>query len=168
MERTRVHRLRDRNPREFEGHRIGVLESIDESGVAWVTFPGCNGVPVAARSTIATPLRAGDHPEDEVGSAVLLVFEDADPARPVILGFVRGRLRPEPVREEVRLDPTGDRDVLVDGQRLVFDAQREIVLRCGKSTIVLRRDGKVLVRGAHLVSRATGANKIKGGTVSLN
>ncbi|MCC6418741.1 MAG: hypothetical protein IT429_10940, partial [Gemmataceae bacterium] len=49
-----------------------------------------------------------------------------------------------------------------------FDAKEEIVLRCGKSSITLRKDGKVVVLGAEVVSRASGTNKIKGAAVRIN
>ena len=99
---------------------------------------------------------------------VLLAFDSGEPDRPVIVGLVRDTLQPDAVRPEVSLDLGKNRDVVVDGRRLVFEAKQEILLRCGKSSILLRRDGKVLIRGAHLVSRSSGPNRIKGGSISLN
>jgi hypothetical protein len=150
------------------GSTVGKIVSVDEDGRASVVFPSSNGVAVQARSVISSPLRAGEHVEDLVGAEVLLAFENEDPRLPVILGRLGDRVCPEAQRPEVELDLEGDRDVVVDGQRLVFDAKQEILLRCGKSTLVLCRDGRVLVRGTHLVSRASGTNKIKGGAISLN
>ena len=66
---------------------------------------------------------------------------------------------------------TGAFDVLpidVDGERLVFTAKKEIVLRCGKASITLTRAGKILIRGAYLLSRSSGVNRIKGGSVKIN
>ncbi|MBW2636717.1 MAG: hypothetical protein JRC86_04200, partial [Deltaproteobacteria bacterium] len=59
-------------------------------------------------------------------------------------------------------------DVTIDGRRVTFDAKEQIELRCGKSSIILTRAGKVLIHGAYLLSRSTGANRIKGGSVQLN
>jgi len=56
-------------------------------------------------------------------------------------------------------------EVRVDGERVVFDAKKEIVLRCGKASITLTRAGKVLIRGAYLLNRSSGVNRIKGGSV---
>ncbi len=56
----------------------------------------------------------------------------------------------------------------LDGERLEFSAEREIVLRCGKASITLTRAGKVIIRGAYLSSRSTGVNRIKGGSVQIN
>jgi hypothetical protein len=57
---------------------------------------------------------------------------------------------------------------VINGRRLVLDARDEIVLRCGRSTIELRVDGKIIIRGTHLLSRSSGINRIKGGAVSIN
>lgn len=163
-----VSAIRAEERADFSTHRVGEIAAIDDEGHAEVTFPGNHGVPVRARSVVDAPARAGEHSQALVGAPVLLVFENGDPNRPIIVGLVREELRPEPVRPEVRLDLGKNRDVVVDGQRLVFDAKREVLLRCGKSTVLLQRDGKVLIRGTHLVSRASGPNRIKGGSISLN
>ena len=64
--------------------------------------------------------------------------------------------RPEPVRAQI------------DGEKLVFTAGREIVFRCGEASVTLTRAGKVLIQGAYVVSRSSGANCIKGATVAIN
>jgi hypothetical protein len=110
----------------------------------------------------------GESPRDLIGAPVLLFFENGDRSLPIVVGMIREALRPEPAVPEFKLEVGKNRDVLVDGRRLVLDAQQEILLRCGKSTILLQRDGKVVIRGAHLVSRSSGPNKIKGGSISLN
>lgn len=148
---------------------VGRIVAVSEDGQATVTFAGCEaGAGVQARSALAEPRRAGEVRDSLVGRQVLLLFEDADPERPIVAGLVRETLQPEAVREEVRVDMGKNRDVLVDGTRLVFEAGQEVLLRCGKSSILLKRDGKVVIRGEHLVSRSSGANKIKGSTIALN
>jgi len=59
-------------------------------------------------------------------------------------------------------------EVQVDKKRLELEAQDEIVLRCGKASITLRRNGRVVIRGAYLESRSDGTNRIKGGNVQIN
>jgi hypothetical protein len=166
--KTKISAICSEEQADFSTHRVGEIIAIDEEGCAHVSFPGNHGVPVRARSVVDAPARAGEHPDALVGAPVLLVFESGDPNRPIIVGLLREELRPEPSRPEVSLDLGKNRDVVIDGQRLVFDAKREVLLRCGKSTILLQRDGKVLIRGTHLVSRASGPNRIKGGSISLN
>jgi len=132
-----------------------------------VTFPNCPEA-VLARSALDASARLGESDEELIGAPVILAFENGDPSLPIIVGLVRETVRPKGAVVEVKVDVGRNRDVLIDGRRLVLDAQEEVVLRCGKSTIVLQRDGKVLVRGTHLVSRSSGPNKIKGSSINLN
>ena len=52
--------------------------------------------------------------------------------------------------------------------RLELVARREIVLRCGNASITLTRAGKIILRGTYVLSRSSGVNKIKGGSVQIN
>ena len=56
----------------------------------------------------------------------------------------------------------------VDRKRILFDAEEEIVLRCGEASITLTRSGKIIIKGSYLLSRSSGANRIKGGSVQIN
>jgi len=102
---------------------------------------------------------------------VLLVFDQGDPGRPIILDLLErpaeeaaGTDVPARAAAAARTSP----EALVDGRRLVIEAEREIVLRCGKGSITIQADGTVTVRGTRLLSRSSGINKIKGATVLIN
>jgi hypothetical protein len=97
-----------------------------------------------------------------IGRSVALMFEGADPAKPIVMGVVRqGAGWPLPDRPaQVEVD--------ADGERLVISAQESIVLRCGKASITLTKAGKVLIQGTYILSRSSGVNRIKGGSVQLN
>jgi hypothetical protein len=56
----------------------------------------------------------------------------------------------------------------LDGKRTVVEAQEEIVLRCGESSITLLRNGRVVIRGLEIETRARGTNRISGGAVKIN
>jgi hypothetical protein len=56
----------------------------------------------------------------------------------------------------------------VDGRRVRLTAQDEIVLQCGKASITLRRNGRVIVRGTYIETHSEGTNRIKGGQVQIN
>lgn len=54
------------------------------------------------------------------------------------------------------------------GKTIRLNATEETVVVCGKSTIHLKQDGRVVVRGTKLLSRSSGPNKIKGASVAIN
>jgi len=84
---------------------------------------------------------------------VLVVFDNGNINKPVVTGVINSVSNENPVKKK---------------DNIVFEADQEIVLKCGKSSITLTRAGKVLIRGAYLLSRSSGANRIKGGSVHLN
>lgn len=59
-------------------------------------------------------------------------------------------------------------EVVVDGERVQIEGTEEIVLRCGKASITLRSNGRLIIRGAYIETRASGTNRIKGGAVLIN
>lgn len=125
-------------------------------GEPLVCFPGqlAEGA-VSARSTV-------DLFPAHIGRDVLLVFESGDPGRPIVTGVLRGQLDlPEG-------QAPGLVEVCADGRRLTICAEKELVLRCGKATLTLRHDGRIELRGESIVSHASEANRILGGSVQLN
>jgi hypothetical protein len=99
---------------------------------------------------------------------VLVVFEAGDPEKPIILGLVA-----DPLDELIAFDGHSElteepKDIVFDGRRMTIEAHEEIVLKCGEGSITLRKDGKIIIKGTHLLSRASGPNRIKGGSVQIN
>ncbi|WP_204985400.1 MULTISPECIES: DUF6484 domain-containing protein [Mesorhizobium] len=131
---------------------IGTFIGRNQSGDPIVSVPeGIESRLVTARA--ATILEASDF-----GADVVVMFEGGDPDRAIVLGRL---LHPTPVT-------AGDVAATVDGERLELCAEREIVLRCGKASITLTRTGKIILRGTYILSRSSGPNKIKGGSIQLN
>jgi len=147
-------------PTAGNGLVFGRLVRIDSEGRPWVDFPANpDSDPRVARSTVALPDAAGE-PE------VALMFEAGDLTSPVIVGLLQPT-QPLPT-ETAQTGESPSVSAEVDGDRLVLTANKEITLRCGKASITLTRAGKVLIRGAYLLSRSSGANRIKGGSVQIN
>ena len=63
---------------------------------------------------------------------------------------------------------SGKPEILVDGNKLELSAADEITLRCGKSSITLNKNGKILIKGEHMLNRTSGSYKIKSGSIQLN
>lgn len=146
---------------------LGQIITITEEGRALVDYPGNQMGPVVARSVIDVPARYNSL--GTVNIPVLMVFEDGDLKLPIIVGIIHDTVFPAAPSEEIILEPVKrQRDVVVDGKKMVFDAKEEIVLRCGKSSVTLKKDGKIIVKGTQITNRASAANKIKGASVRIN
>jgi hypothetical protein len=134
----------------------GVLAGLNSDGEPMVDFVhNPSGTPVLASTTV--PVEASD-----IGKEVVLVLEDGDPTRPIMLGIV---LAPR-ARESSR-DTAGEEAQLA-GKQLGISAEQEITLTCGAASITLTRAGKILIRGKYVLSRSSGVNRIKGGSVQIN
>jgi Domain of unknown function (DUF6484) len=133
---------------------LGTLAGWDEVGRPLVAFAG-TPEPLPALSTV--PMAAED-----VGREVALLFVNGEATRPLIVGLLQPPITVAPVETKEGVQAR------VDGERIEFNAEKEIVLRCGKSSITLTRAGKILIEGAYLLSRSTGVNRIKGGSIQLN
>lgn len=168
MKRSPAEKIRTvKTPAQIEGARAGKIVDIDKNGQAFVDFPGNRQGPVAARFTNSITLERLNQAAS-VGQEILLVFENNDPELPIIIDTLYSLLDEITKSSTITLEAERPEDVTVDGKRVAFDAKEEIVLRCGKASIVLTREGKVLIRGTYLLNRSSGANRIKGGSVQIN
>ncbi|WP_218068198.1 DUF6484 domain-containing protein [Candidatus Thiosymbion oneisti] len=138
----------------YDGVIIGLLLGFHEDGAPLVAFPG-NPQETALKARTTTRLEGTD-----VGREVALLFEGGDPHLPLVIGMVQHPER----KTEAPVPFTAD----LDGERILLRAQKEIVLKCGKASITLTKAGKILIRGAYLLSRSSGVNRIKGGSVQIN
>jgi uncharacterized protein DUF6484 len=146
----------------MRGHRVGRVVEFRDGG--WLVSFAERANPIAARTTLS------NLSEDEMRAAALahcealIVFESELPDRPIVVGL----LAQPKTGLEVSEAEAGQIDARVDGRRVTLDARDEIVLRCGEASITLRRNGRIVVRGTYVETRARGVNRIKGGSVQIN
>ena len=88
------------------------------------------------------------------GSTVALMFLGGDRARPLAIGVVS--------------EPETEPAVPQTEETVTLTASRELVLQCGRASLVLTRAGKVLVRGAYVSLRSSGMQRITGASVQIN
>lgn len=150
---------------------LGQLKNLDAQGTPLVDYD-CNPdvAPQAAVSTLPVT-------RQHIGRQVALLFASGDLRRPVIMGFIHNPLDELlenfslPV-ENIEASPTphaASQDVVkVDGRQVVIEGQEEVVLKCGEASITLTKAGKIVIRGKYLLSRASGVNRILGGSVQVN
>jgi len=99
---------------------------------------------------------------------VLLVFEHGDLKRPIITALMAQPDDPNVSLELVETDPEPSKDIRIDGKRITIEADDEVVIKCGPGSIQLQKDGRIILKGIRILSRAKGVNKIKGGAVRIN
>jgi len=155
-------RLKDIPTETIQGVCVGKLVSVDKTGHILVDYQDNPfGGPLPARSTVK--ISNVDEKKD-----TLLMFEKQDPRLPIIIGIVQDQPFITHPSKEITLDKTRIKDIVVDGKRIVFDAKKEIVLRCGKGSVTIQANGKIVIKGTDLISRSKGMNKIKGAAVRIN
>lgn len=135
------------------GRLVGFMNNGETPLVTYQGQPVSRALP--ARSTLDLH---GAH----IGRDAVLVFEDGDPCRPLIVGCLR-----TPAQLPLE-DMPGQIEVDQDGRRLVVSARDQIVLRCGKASITLTRTGKIVLEGTYVSNRSSGVIRIKGGSVQIN
>ena len=155
-------RLKDIPTETIQGVCVGKLVSVDKTGHILVDYQNNpSGGPLPARSTVK--ISNMDENKD-----TLLMFEKHDPRLPIIIGIVQDQPFVTHPSKEITLEKTRIKDVVVDGKRIVFDAKKEIILRCGKGSVTIQANGKIVIKGTDLISRSKGMNKIKGAAVRIN
>jgi hypothetical protein len=150
---------------------VGWLVGTNGAGLPLVDFEGNPAGPCIARRTI--PLDPDSLQRAvETRQGVLLTFEKGDARLPLITGLVQSdhpnldaMLESPPPAPEA---PAPLPEAHVDGKRVVIEGADEVVLKCGQASITLRRNGKLIIKGAYVETHASGVNRIKGGSVQVN
>jgi len=110
------------------------------------------------------------------GKQVALNFISGDVRRPIVMGLVYSPLfelidqfsadkSDQNLASEVDAE---DAPLLIDGKKVVLEGKEQVELRCGDASITLTKSGKILIRGKYLLNRASGVNRILGGSVQVN
>lgn len=148
--------------------RVGWVAGTTPDGSALVDFPGNVAGPLPARSSLTLePASLARAAADRQGA--ILLFENGDPSLPLLVGLLQTPSS-TPLIDAVLERSLEDvpKEARVDGRKVVIEGRDEVVLRCGKATLTLRRDGQVLLRGVNIRTEAEEVQRIKGGKVQIN
>ncbi|RJT43515.1 hypothetical protein [Rahnella woolbedingensis] len=55
-----------------------------------------------------------------------------------------------------------------DADEVIFSSEKKITLSCGKSSITLYPNGKIVLKGDYILSDAEGVNRLSGGRIDIN
>lgn len=150
-------------PPRIDGVVIGEISDCLDSGEIRVDFPeNMFEQSLPARTTVAIS-------KSDIGRKVALVFEGGDPLKPFVIGPLHQPcVDYQRIIDKIDLDGNHSNKMGHGEDRLIFSAEKEIVFKCGESSITLTRAGKILIRGKYILSRSSGVNRIKGGSVQIN
>jgi hypothetical protein len=154
----------DDRPR-LNAPRIGRLAGTNTQRDILVEYDDCG--PWPAKLVAGIDRQTLMKPENR-SREVLLVFEKGDPCRPIIVGLMEDPLESLVSFELPPEESQAAKDLLVDGKRITIEAEDEIMLKCGKGSILIRKDGKIIIKGTDLLSRSSGAHRLKGASVNIN
>jgi hypothetical protein len=152
--------------------KVGWLAKGSSPTTLAVDFEGNAAGPLRARAIVALD-EGAIRQAVTIRQAVVLLFENGDLRLPIVIGLVA----PEPgaalfaslLRPADGLAAASvPAEARLEGRRVVIEGDAEVVLRCGDASITLRRDGKVILRGAYIETTAKGVNRIRGGSVKIN
>ncbi|NOJ79309.1 DUF6484 domain-containing protein [Myxococcus xanthus] len=158
------------------GNLIGRVVGRGRMGTVQVDFEGNHHGPLEARLAVAvdeaTLLRAIEARQEAV-----LCFERGTPTCPIVLGLLQPRSE-TPLLDAMLEAPDGEREdgevaIVANGQRVPIEglldgATEELELRCGRSSLVLRRNGQILLRGEHVLVDAGQVLRLRGGKTQIN
>ncbi|MCY1034024.1 DUF6484 domain-containing protein [Corallococcus sp. BB11-1] len=138
-----------------------------EAGRILVDFPGNHRGPLPARTAVALEPGVLAHAAAQRQEAVLL-FAGGDPSRPLLMGLLQPERLTPLIDALLDTPPAAPKEVHLDGRRVVLEGREEVVLRCGKASLTLRRNGQVVLRGVNIRTEADEVQRIKGGKVQIN
>jgi Domain of unknown function (DUF6484) len=171
--RREPHALVQHSGSEQSHVRVAVLLAGSTPEVLLVQVNGDSSGPQRARTTLPFDLAALER-TIIARQQVLVVFENGDPTLPIVTGVLQPPPSATPLQElmvkgaSANSNASKPSEARLDGKRVVLEGREEVVLKCGEASITLRRDGKVILRGAYVETNAKGLNRIKGGSVKIN
>jgi hypothetical protein len=123
--------------------KTAVICGFHKSGAPLVRIAGQDSGACDAAARSVVPIAP-----ELLGAEVIVGFEGGDLMSPVILGVLQS---PSAMPYELRLT-----------------AKDRIEISCGKAGITMHADGKIVVHGEYLISRARRTNRIEGGAIQIN
>lgn len=140
---------------------LATVERIDGAGVPWVRLPDLRTAAALFTTSVTTADLKRAAEMDIPVVVAIPINGDGDEGQPIILGVLGSA-------NGTVAESSPELEARVDGQTVRLTGQEEVTLRCGKASITLTKAGKIILRGAYVLSRSSGVNRIKGASVQIN
>lgn len=129
------------------------------------TLPSLTGLEALRLGRLAGPAANGAHhlvegPDGPLSARSLVPIRPQDRGREVAYALAAGG--------EALIVGLLQEGMAAEPDELRIDSPRKVRLTCGAASITLYPDGRVVIRGSQILSRAEGTNRILGGSVHLN
>lgn len=133
---------------KIEGIVVGRITGFHRGGEPLIDYTMNNtGGPLLARTTVSLDTC-------HIGRDAAVMFERGDSRKPIIIGLMH--------------NSNMNVETVDDDKTTVISSDKEILIRCGEASIHLKKDGKIIIKGKDILSRARGNHDIKGGMINLN
>jgi hypothetical protein len=159
--------LPDKTGSGLHGVLTAKVTGLLQGGMPLVAVEGRDAALIVRRCLQQFRPAAGQERPVAIGSQVLIACENGDPDQAILIGILESTEVPH---DDGRAAPEAAprRSARIDGESVILEAESEIVLRCGRGSLTLTADGRIVLKGVEITSRALRQHKIKGGTVNIN
>lgn len=133
---------------KIEGVVVGRITGFHSGGDPLVDYTmNHTGRPLVARTTMGLD-------KCHIGRDAAVMFEGGDSRKPIIMGLMH-------ISQQ-------NVETVEDDKTTEISSEKEILIRCGEASIHLKKDGKIIIKGKDILSRARRNHDIKGGMINLN
>lgn len=145
------------------GTQIGEFIGLDEGGHPLVIVEGLNS-PLIALTAITVNQCISNY----IGQSVLLWVDDAENNRPIIIGFISDQFEEFESKSNNEMTTFSESTLTIDGKQVNLEGKKEIILKCGHSSITLSQNGKISIKGKNIINRSSGNYRVKGANLNFN
>ena len=158
----------DSNPlnQTYARQLIGTLVAVDSNNQPLVDYDdNPANTPIRATSLILLPINQKASLEFPLKVLITLIDEKSPP---IIVGIVHEQPFSHVIEQDTTRMGTENNCHEISADFIHVQGNEEIQFNCGKSSLSLKKDGQVIIKGENITNRARGNNKIKGASVKIN
>ena len=134
------------------GLHTATIAEVDDQGNPWIMIDDQQSSQTKLRAQFLCPAT-----QLRINAQCAVMFQAGQSTMPVIMGVFQNPI----------IALTGDISKQSQDTKKI-EANKSIMISCGKASIALSQDGRVEIRGTAVVQHSTGLNRIRGASVKIN